>query len=172
MNATLAAFHLVADFPGGAVALAPLMGKNAATLSHEVNPNYGSAKLGLEDAIKLSVLTEDLRIASAFAAQAGCMLLPLPKGERSGDAFKVLARMSREFSEMVAGVTEAVADGRTSSNELGEVEREAGELVAAIQATVQHVASLFQEREGARAYRPAVLGDQKQASVRAVGNAA
>ncbi len=56
MNATLAAFHLVSDYRGGAVALAPLMGKNPATLSHEVNPNYGAAKLGLEDAIKLSNL--------------------------------------------------------------------------------------------------------------------
>ena len=46
MNVTLAAFNLVADYPGGAVSLGRMLGKNPATLSHEVNPQYATAKLG------------------------------------------------------------------------------------------------------------------------------
>ena len=146
MNISLAAFHTVHDFPGGAVALAPILGKNPATLSHEVNPNYPTAKLGLEDAVKLAVWTQDRRMATAFAAQVGCMLMPLPEVPRAGTCFAALSAMAREFAELVASVTEAAADGRVTPNELKRVETEAAQLMVGVQATVQHIASLAQRR--------------------------
>lgn len=146
MNILLAAFHTVHDFPGGAVALAPILGKNPATLSHEVNPNYSTAKLGLEDAVKLAVWTQDRRMATAFAAQVGCMLLPLPEVPRAGTCFEALSAMAREFAELVASVSEGVGDGRVTPNELKRVEIEAAQLVERVQATVAHVASLAQSR--------------------------
>lgn len=141
MNPTLAAFHLVRDYPNGAVALGPMMGKNSATLSHEVSPNYPSAKLGLEDAVRLTLITGDMRIANAFAAEVNCMLLPLPNQAAAPTSFTVLAKMAQEFAELVARVTDASTDGRTQ-NEARAVEREAGELIACVQATVQHVNAL------------------------------
>ena len=146
MNILLSAFHVVHDYPGGAVALGPMLGKNPATLSHEVNPNCVGAKMGLEDAVKLSVLTQDRRIATAFAAQVGCMLMPLPDMPRAGTSFEALAGMAREFAELVATVTEAAADGRVSPNELRRVEAEAAQLVVSVQSTVAHVAALAQRR--------------------------
>ena len=146
MNILLAAFHTVHDYPGGAVALAPILGKNPATLSHEVNPNYTTAKLGLEDAVKLAVWTQDRRMATAFAAQVGCMLMPLPESPRGGTCFESLASMAREFAELVASVSEAASDGRVTPNELKSVETEAAQLVERVQATVAHVASLAQRR--------------------------
>ena len=142
MDVMLAAFHLVRDYPGGAVALGPMIGKGAATLSHEVNPNYPTAKLGLDDAVRLSVLTRDKRIATAFAAEVGAMLVPLPDAGMDCTSFGAISAMAREFSEMVGRVGEALADGRVSSNELSAVQAEAARLVAAVQTTVQHVATV------------------------------
>ena len=149
MNILLSAFHVVHDHPGGAVVLGPMLGKNPATLSHEVNPNYAGAKLGLEDAVKLSVLTQDRRIATAFAAQVGCMLLALPEVSRAGTCFESLAAMAREFAELVASISESAADGRVSPNELKRVQTEAAQLVESVQSTVAHVATLAQRREPA-----------------------
>lgn len=147
MDVKLAAFHVVQDWPGGASALAPMLGKNPATLSHEVNPNYTTAKFGLDDAVKVTLLTGDLRIATAFAAQVGCMLLPLPGAAGSKVNHTAIAEMAREFAEMVARVSEASADGKVTPNELVAVEREAGELVAAVQNTVRHVAAMVKRRD-------------------------
>lgn len=162
MNILLSAFHTVHDFPGGAVALAPILGKNPATLSHEVNPNYPTAKLGLEDAVKLAVWTQDRRMATAFAAQVGCMLVPLPESVRVGTSFEALASMAKEFAEMVAAVTTAMADDRVTPNDLAMVEAEAAQLVVSVQATVQHVQAMA-ERQSVRRME----GAANEASARA-----
>ena len=141
MDVMLAAYHLVRDYPGGAVALGPLVGKNPATLSHEVKPRHPLAKLGLQTAVDLSVWAHDRRIASAFAAQVGCMLLLLPEGPRAGKSVDDIAVMAREFGDLVSRIAEASADGAVSANEAAAVEVEAGQLIAAIQAAVQHVAT-------------------------------
>ncbi len=59
------------------------MGKAATTLAHEVN-RTGTAKLGLETAVAISVMSQDLRILDAFAAQCGRMTLPLPEVLQEG----------------------------------------------------------------------------------------
>ena len=135
MNVQTAAFNLVHDYPGGATALAPLLGKSASTLSHEVDPNYATAKLGLADALKLTMLSKDRSILNAFALNCHCMVLPLPSSPDGidDDTFKSVTRMAREFAEVIGQVAEVTADGAVSDNELGRVEREAAELVAAVQ---------------------------------------
>lgn len=142
MNITLAAFHVVHDYPGGAAVLGPMLGKNPATLSHEVNPNYGTAKLGVEDALKLTQLTTDLRILSAFAAQADCMLIPLASAGQVDGCMELVAATAREFAELVQSISTATADGSVTANELKRVETEASQLVACVQRAVQHVNAL------------------------------
>lgn len=148
MNVMLAAFNLVHDYPGGAVALGPILGKSPATLSHEVKGSLPHAKFGLSDAVKLSEWTGDRRIAHAFAAQIGCMLVSLPDTHRAGTPLQALADMAREFAELVASVTEAASDNRVTRNELMRVEREAGELVASVQVTVEQLSAMLVERHG------------------------
>lgn len=140
MSAVLdAAHHLVQAYPGGAEALAVRMGKNATTLRHEVN-RTGQAKLGLADAVSLSVLSRDLRILNAFAAELGCMVSQLPVSLGGDDtAMHRVAELAREFGDVVATVTEATADGRISANELATIERNWAELTAAGQALVAHL---------------------------------
>lgn len=150
MDAMTAAYGLVQDYPGGAVALAPVLGKNPATLSHEVNPNYPTAKLGLADAVKLSVWTGDRRIAAAFASQLGCMLLPLPSTRVDCSSFEAVAKMAQEFSDVVQEVSNAVADGKVSPNELERVQHEAAQLVAAVETTIGHLTTLMQQAQDRR----------------------
>lgn len=133
-----AAHHLVQAYPGGAEALAPRVGKNATTLRHEVN-RTGQAKLGLGDAVSMSVLTSDLRILNAFAAECGCVVMPTPAALAGGGAaMHRVAALAREFGELVGDVTQAMADGRISANELADIERNWAELQAAGQSLVAH----------------------------------
>lgn len=147
-----AAFNLVHDHPGGAASLAPRLGKNPATLCHEVT-GHGTAKLGLETAVKLSLLTGDVRILNAFAAQCGCLVLPLACHEGEGSE-AVMARLgvaAKEFGEFVAEVASDSSDGSISANELKGIEREWGELVSAGQSLVAYLRSVHESQGRKRA---------------------
>lgn len=135
MNELDAAYNLVHDYPGGADSLAPRVGKNATTLCHEV-ARVGTAKLGLQTSVKLSVASGDKRILEAFAMQCGFMLLPLPNAlalskdtcmERLGD-------LLRESSEVVRETVAGLADGELSDNERGRIERDCALLVSSVSA--------------------------------------
>jgi len=137
MDVLTAAFHVVHDGPGGAGAIAQLLGKARGTLDHEVNPPQGSsAKLGLLDAVKISKLRRDWRILYAIADECGHVCFPRPDMV-SGDATTqgVLTRASelaREIAETFQEVNTALADGTVTPTEMARVERECMEAIAAL----------------------------------------
>ncbi len=135
MNLLDAAYNVVHDYPGGSQSLAPRLGKSATTLSHEVTAT-GTAKLGLLDAAKITELTGDVRLLAAFAANAGQMLVPLPKiqADASDDCMLLLADMAREFGELCTEVASDMADGVISSNDLSRIDTECGQLIASVHA--------------------------------------
>lgn len=144
MSAVLdAAFNLVHDYPGGAECLGPRIKKAPTTLSHEVK-RTGTAKLGLEDAVKLSVLSDNRAILNAFASVCGCLVLPMPCVASGLDTFHGLADAAREFSEFVASVADAAADGQVTGNELALVDRDLSELVARVQAIRATLAAIHE----------------------------
>lgn len=131
MHVIDAAYNLVESYPGGAASLGPRVGKAGGTLSHEVT-RTGTAKLGLETAVAMTVLSGDYRILEAFAAQCGRMTLPLPEVLQEGGN-NVLARlgdMLREQSDVVREVTMAVSDDKIKPNERKRIVKEVGELIA------------------------------------------
>lgn len=127
------AFNVVHDYAGGAVSLAPRIGRNHTTLCHELN-GTGTAKLGLLDAEKITLLTGDMRILQAFASNCGQMLVPLPSVASGDNAMVRLAASAKEFGDLVAEVSTDLADGRISDNELARIDRETGELIASVHA--------------------------------------
>lgn len=129
MDVLTAAYNVVTDYPGGAQALAPQMGKSASTLSHELNRNYPGAKLGLLDAVKLTVLTGDRRILEAF--DEACKGPVRVEQLTGGAAFAAISRMANEFGELVQVTSTAWVDGNISGTELDRLERETGELIGA-----------------------------------------
>lgn len=139
MNVMDAARLVVRDYPGGAEAVAARLGKAVTSLRHELDRNYRTAKFGLEDAVTVTQLTRDtaggpdLRIATAFAAEVGAMLIPLPEFAGGDGDMTAMTQTIREFGEYVSRVGEALADGRITDNELASTERELGEMVQAAQ---------------------------------------
>jgi hypothetical protein len=139
MDALTAAANVAEDFPGGARALAVAIDRNPVTLSHELN-GTGTAKLGLRTAIKMTIRSKDPRILNAFAAECGYMTLPLPETMMvDGDgAVQLVGQAMQEFNDVAQAFVKGAADGRWSGNEVGDLERQWGELVAAGQKMLQH----------------------------------
>lgn len=144
-----AAFALVRAYPGGASSLAPRIGKAHGTLSHEVSGRPG-CKLGLDDAIALSVLSGDLRVLNAFAAEMGCMVLQLPDASACGDdVMQRVGQAAREFGEFVSEVTTDAADGDISANDLKRIEKEWGDLLAVGQQLLGRLRAMHEGPGGA-----------------------
>lgn len=136
-----AAFNTVHDYPGGSVSLAPRLGKSATSLSHELT-GTGTAKLGLLDAEKITILTGDLRILEAFATDCGQMLVPLPDAIvlMGDDCMLRLADTAREFGDLCKEVGGDLVDGKISDNELRRIDKECGELIASLHALRESLA--------------------------------
>jgi hypothetical protein len=153
MDVMHAAFQLVHQYPGGATALAPVLSKTPATLSHEVSPNYPTAKLGLADAVALSKWTGDRSVVNAFAAEMGCLVMLLPALPVGTDLIaEHTANLAREFGHLMTEVANGMADGAINANELVRIEREGSELVAALQCLLQAVQTKYRDvpRSGVR----------------------
>lgn len=139
-----AAFAVVHDAAGGASALGVRLGKNPSTLSHEV-AGHGTAKLGLSDAVKITLMTRDLRILNSFAAACGCMVVPMPDVTPSASTAEQVGQLAREFGDVVNEVMLTMADGKVSTNELHRCEKEWGELVAVGQAVMQQIRHMHEQ---------------------------
>ena len=150
MNTLDAAYNLVHDHPGGSDSLAPRVGKNATTLSHEVS-GTGMAKLGLLTAEKLTQRTGDLRILASFAGNCGQMIVPLPcVGDVEGDACMArLADVIEEFGKLCRETAVDLADGKINDNELGRIDGEIGQVIAKLHAMRESLAARNQaEKDG------------------------
>ena len=133
MNLLDAAYALVHEYPGGSESLAPRVGKNATTLSHEVL-GTGAAKLGLLTAETMTIFSGDLRILQEFAANCEQMVVPLPKLDpgQSDDCMLRLAATAHEFGKLCTEVAGDLVDGQISDNELARIDRECGRLIASV----------------------------------------
>lgn len=140
MNVIDAAYNVVHDYAGGAESLAPRIGKNATTLSHEV-ARVGTAKLGLETAVKVTLMSGDLRILAAFATECGQMLLPLPQSllVAESDCMKRLAEVLRDSGEVVRETVAGLEDGVVTDNERKRIEQDCAALISSISALMAAV---------------------------------
>lgn len=88
---------------------------------------WGTAKFGLEAAVKIPQLTGDLRILFAFAESVGQMCVPLSSQvDTSDDVLLALGEASREFADLCREVCSDMADGEINDNELGRIETAQG----------------------------------------------
>ena len=151
-----AVYHAVHDAPGGVASLAPRLGKAPSTLSAEIRPQVlGTAKMGLIDAMKIAQLTGDMRIPTAFAANVGMVLVPLPEtvcSDSDDSAMMRMASVAKEFGDMCAAFSIAMADGRVSANELAKFDRESGELMAALHSLRVSISRIHTDGQPARSY--------------------
>jgi len=122
MNAIDAAHKTVKDYPGGSEALGVRIGMSPAVLRSKVNPNTTTHKLGLEEAILICSVTNDLSTMQAAAAELGCVLRKVEVPAVPGGFVESMLRASSTQGALAQAVQDALSDGVISANELRLIE--------------------------------------------------
>ena len=128
--------HVVHDFPGGAEALAPRIGRGAQVLRNKVTLEgvagvRRSHEPTLADVAAITRITGDLRVLDALAAEVGAVVLRLPVIESLGDAalLDMVLTVNDEYGQACAALRDGLADGEIDRQEFARLERETLEAV-------------------------------------------
>ena len=135
MNITDALYRAVHSYPGGSESLAPRMGMRASSLDHKVSPTYPGAHCSPEEMAAIMELTGDHGPLQALAMRLGYSLLPLSRpGTQVGlEVVRQLAAAVREFGEFIGEISNDLADGQVSDNELRRIQHELADMMGAAQ---------------------------------------
>lgn len=155
MNVADACFATVHDYPGGAEALGPRLGKLGTSLSAEVrvvppggsfsaDPKRTQAKLGLLDAVRIMQMTGDCRILYAMAGELGHFPpMPMPaEQDDSTPCMQSMGEVCREVGVLMEEVSRDTADGKVTNPEYAAAARQACVLVAAVQRLMRQLATM------------------------------
>lgn len=137
-----AAYHTAHSFPGGVPALAQRMGMSQNTLAHKVSLHNETHHLTLREAVTMQEVSQDKRIAQAMCAALGGVFVDLSCDGKSTTMEQVM-HMAKEFGDVLGSINGAVADGEVTPNEMQECERQAAELMAALNAVLAQVRSMM-----------------------------
>lgn len=137
----------VRHYPGGLDAVAVRLGKSPSTLDKELR-GAQQYKMGADDAAEIAAMCIELGSPHAadyptrVAEAVGGTLLLLPMGPhplRDELTTEGLAKLMREFSDVVSAAAQADADGEISRNEMANVHQQWAELVASGQQFMRHL---------------------------------
>lgn len=143
MDKTRALYRAVHGYPLGTEALAAAMvpSMSAVTLRHKANPTDAKQFFSPEEAIQVQQISGDCGALQVEAQALGFILLKRPAVEDGSRCFEQLNRSVQEFSEYLAAVTDALADGVITQRERNRVEAEVAGAIAAMQDLVALVQS-------------------------------
>lgn len=124
-NLDAAKYAVVHEYPGGAVALAPLAGMAPGTLSNKVNPAVDTHHLSLSEAVTIQALAGDGRMLEAEAAALGYVAIRLPRAGGGSDVelLNAYAQWTRDIGETAAAIQTAL-DGEITEQSLAAIHRE------------------------------------------------
>lgn len=142
-----AAYHTAHDYPGGVPALAQRMAMSPNTLAHKVGLNCNTHHLSLREAQTMMDVTGDVRVLHALAGALGYTCISLHTGG-SATTLETVMQMAKEFGDVLGSVNSAVADGRVSHNEMQECERQAAQLIAALNGVLVTVRGMMPKQPG------------------------
>ena len=137
-----AAYHTAHSFPGGVPALAQRMGMSQNTLAHKVSLHNETHHLTLREAVTMQEVSQDKRIAQAMCAALGGVFIDLAADGKHTTMEQVM-HMAKEFGDVLGSINGAVADGEVTPNEMQDCERQAAELMAALNAVLTQVRSMM-----------------------------
>lgn len=124
-----AAVNLVRSHPGSTKVVALLIDKNPATLAGELL-EAKSAKLGLCDAVHMSVVTQNPAILNVFADAMDCFVLPKGREITGQDPMYLLSQLARSFGSVVEAESQALSKVKPTIAEMQDIERRWAEHVA------------------------------------------
>lgn len=115
--------QVVHQYPGGAVALAPLCGMRPGTLSNKVNPEYDGTSLFVSEAVVVQHAAKRFDILFAEAALLHHTCIPLGDFSRVSDMelLSVYADYHARLGAMAHSVSAAFADGRVTREECAQI---------------------------------------------------
>lgn len=152
--------HVVHDFPGGAEALAPRVGRGAQVLRNKVSQSHDAAtrrshEPTLADVSAITRVTGDLRVLDALAAEVGAVVLRLPTIDALGDSalLDMVLTANDEYGQACAALRDALADGEVDRLEFDRLERETLESVRAQLELLDRVRGMLVERPRLRAVK-------------------
>lgn len=137
-----AAYHTAHAYPGGVPALAQRMAMSHNTLSHKVGLNNSTHHLTLREAVTMQEVTGDARILHSMAGALGYACVSL-RTDGGGTTLAEVMHMAKEFGDVLASINSAVADGRVTPNEMQDCERQAAELMAALNSVLGTVRNMM-----------------------------
>lgn len=120
-----AVYRVVHDY--GAQRLAALTGTPAGTILNKANPNDSSHhKPTLADGIIWSLLSQDYRIAHAFAQTLGGVFVPLHEQMQQSDAalLDLILERDEALGEYAKSMKESLADGTITRDEFDDLKRD------------------------------------------------
>jgi hypothetical protein len=124
VNIIDAAYSVAHDYPGGSESLAPRLGMSGAVLRNKVNPNNTTHHLTLAEALRMSQITGDVRIAEAIANELGYTMVQTPRVEDCCDA-AIVELMGEAWSthgDVGKEICKTLEDGRVELKEVDRVE--------------------------------------------------
>jgi hypothetical protein len=124
VNITDAAYAVAHDYPGGTDSLAPRLGMSGAVLRNKVNPNNTTHHLTLAEAVRMSQITGDVRIAEAIANELGFSLVATPRVEDCNDAaiVELMGAAWATHGDVGTEICKTLEDGRVEFKEVDRVE--------------------------------------------------
>ncbi|MFD2112042.1 phage regulatory CII family protein [Thiorhodococcus fuscus] len=107
------------DFPGGVPALAKRMSTHTGTLFNKVSPTHEGHRLNIYEALAIQLITGDLRILHALAAELGqgCVTLGDFSDCSDNALLDLILRVGQARGETDAEIRRALADGRVERRE-------------------------------------------------------
>ena len=134
MSVRDALYRLVHDYPGGASTLAVRMDLAASTLRCMASLTIDSHDWSLKRFEQAMAFTGDLRPLHALCAEFGGVFVPVSSAAHGDDALmQTLATAGKEFGDVCATLSTALADQRITHRELAEFEQQVYELVQVAQ---------------------------------------
>lgn len=136
MNASysfdVAAFQTVSQWPGGAKALGPVVGINGSVLAHKVSLTDTTNHLTVPQARTIMQATDDYRMLMGLAQDLDHVCIAVTGLADATMLEQSIATAAHEFGDYLTAVSAAVADRTVTPNELRKIDRELGELQAAV----------------------------------------
>ena len=129
-----AAYNTVHDYPGGAEALAPRMGKSAKVLDSKVSRNVSTHRLTLHEAVQIMGLTGDHRMLRAICRHLG-YLDPIRAVVYEGIADEQLLELvaaALESGDVSRSLVAAWFDGQVSQREFEAFDEQTIEAMTAL----------------------------------------
>lgn len=135
-----ARYNLARAYPGGIEALAARMQMSSPVMRNKLAPGIHSHHINDEEDSLIIEYSVEARVPDPYRAliaknfRHGLIAFPMPSIDHMSDQdlTQLLCRVMKEVGEVMASASAALADGRITSQELDDLEKEIQEAMAAI----------------------------------------